>query len=453
MNFMNAEQFTGMQETESREHFPSRQVSERSIEFRAHVAETKSQNKHNGETDAFGQNHLDKCATIRALAESYADDDETSDETKAVSRRMNESLEQDVRQELDKARESLRGIASESVRRATLYVEFFEEMAESEDVSKMLYDELSAEFVLPAAYEWALKFYGNTPSEALLVAISRRLQEQNPDVARTLAWFSHEILKKGPSVDVSDALMEKMLSKHLESFSEKRKVFDEALPGLKADYLARIHERIADGTLRVDDALIRQRLDDIDIALYDSLATDFEDVNGDYSPGLNLIRIGSDRKTEEELTLTLTHELTHAAISGRGMKAHREESEGYFKKDRVYVYETEEFVSIEVTRSGLEPRWLNEALTEEIKLRLLGISDDDPRGTYVEERQKLRELYAQDSAIQPILYDAYAENVDPDDPAKLQAWEAVIERLNAIHGSTEKSLTYLNETEAAFGQG
>ncbi len=224
-------------------------------------------------------------------------------------------------------------------------------------------------------------------------------------------------------------ILEEVISWHKTLYEEKNKFWQEKeLPKLIRRFKDRVQIMIEKDKLPITMEEIVKRLEGLDISLQDHLIeqTQLELPNqtlGYYRRSSHSIRVTQLFFDLQEKNLT--HELVHATIAGRTFTKTLQGKQNKITENRnglAFYTPKKKFF-----------RWINEAMTEQIALRLLDTKDSI---SYTKEREKLEELF--ETGLDRRAADqAYCENYDPNLPAKdrLKGWRTMVK---GIEGGVKK---------------
>jgi len=202
--------------------------------------------------------------------------------------------------------------------------------------------------------------------------------------------------------------------------AELRRLHDlsDRLPGLIASSADRIHCAIDDGILPITYDRVESRLEEMTMIVDTSTVDDdLKDSAGIYYPDSGLTRLltGIQEGEEEEVVV---HEMIHV-LSGREIIGYRgQDGQNGFLARRSGLLLHNVKVTYPTSYHELPQQgdfmWLNEAITEELTLRVLQQS----YGTYIEERELFNLLRKRGKHFIPMrsFLDAYFEDYDPNVP-------------------------------------
>jgi hypothetical protein len=241
---------------------------------------------------------------------------------------------------------------------------------------------------------------------------------------------------------IPDEVFEEMVKFRVSLYVEKQREFEMRLPELLVDFREAAIKGIKDGWLPIDNDLLERRMADINIYLADSMDKP-EDVGGDYDTRQNIIRIFED--TQDVQKHSLFHELIHGLGGKTIVDFHREGKE---IGDSVAHRRVGLHFNAMNSKGEVEQRfrWLDEAVTEEITVRLL----DQEKGVYLDERRDLEKLY-NTGVSQDLVYRAYFENYNPEDIDKIPGWKKLMQNISESQGNIGGAKTLLEiEKEGEF---
>jgi len=210
-------------------------------------------------------------------------------------------------------------------------------------------------------------------------------------------------------------LYRKMLERHVECYSESEKELQEKLPEWELAFADRLNEQVNKWNLALTKEEIFKRLEKVEVMAGDYLTySDFTEADGDYHPAscTAVVPTGeiymikeSGQSRDDYREYVYTHEMLHA-VSGLTVMG-GENSEG-------------ELAETQIRRHGLHAegrfKWLNEAFTEFLALKLLGKEDSN---SYKDERRELQ-LMIDKGVPEELFAAAYFENLEPGKTPRLK---------------------------------
>jgi len=232
-------------------------------------------------------------------------------------------------------------------------------------------------------------------------------------------------------------LYQRILEVHVAAYYEKDKVLQEKIPAMKSRFEDRIKKYIDPDV--ADLGKIKKKLSSVKIVSGDYLLySDFTKGDGDYNPDddtaviptgeIALIASGKRIDTGDYQEYVYTHEMFHA-VSGLAVLGGKEESETI--KD------------LRLQRSGLLTqgrfRWLNEALTERLAIKILGLGDSNAYG----EERDLLQIMIDRGVPEELFTKAYFEDQKPGKGAP--SLKRLIKAINEKCGPK-----FLQETDEAI---
>lgn len=253
-------------------------------------------------------------------------------------------------------------------------------------------------------------------------AIIQKDQSPSKDTVKLARAF----LRREIDVD----LFEEMVHWHVEKTTQEFSSLEKELGDYKKRFKERVLVAIDDGRLPIDKTVLEKRL-----AHFENILIADPVLKGDAD--------GSHNAAQTRVTLTAgvpdaehvyTHEMTHG-LSGRTIfqynrldgdsRDHQHQRVGLRFSNTVV---TPEGKILDDNDRKISLVWLNEAVTEEIAIELMGVVDSD---SYGQERKLLKDLYAKGLSKQ-LLYAAYFENRDTTATMgnQLPAWRALVEHCN-----------------------
>ncbi len=221
--------------------------------------------------------------------------------------------------------------------------------------------------------------------------------------------------------DIPDQLFEEMVRTYVNFWEKKQEEFHEKAPYMLAEFKEKTLQAIKENKLPITQELLEERMDDTRIYLADAMSIG-DCTNGDYSVKEGVVRVAY-RDDEEAQEKTVFHEMVHA-LSGRTVRLRSGDLDHQRNGLVFWVYNSKG------NKSGKQFRWLNEAVTEEITIELLGIEPED--AAYPRERRYLQELYNQ-GVSKELVYGAYFENYDPDSQEKVPKWKELVRLIKDTH--------------------
>ncbi len=240
----------------------------------------------------------------------------------------------------------------------------------------------------------------------LAVSIIERLK--GSDLEKSLTGLAQEKfcsifgLLEGDLVSIG--LLERLAEAHFSFMEQANKQFNEQeLPPLLARFKERAQRLVDAGTIPFGMEEIERRLAGIEVLLLDS---SHKKAGGDYDAEYRQVRLFSVSalpQGEGRLEHTFTHELFHA-ISGQGTPENGLRRVGMGSGD-------------------LTTSWLNEAITKNLKMEVLG---QEHSHAYRIEREELERLFAQ-GLPKELLYRAYFEHGQAEDLARTGSWHELAE--------------------------
>lgn len=248
--------------------------------------------------------------------------------------------------------------------------------------------------------------------------------DTDPEIKRRLAEIFPDSFFDADETDMIDAspileninnipldLYQGILEVHARTYYEKDKALQEKIPAMRQRFEERIKKHIDPGV--VDFEKIKEKLSDVKVVSGDYLLySDFTVADGDHSiqdntaviPTGEIALVETDRKMnfDEYQKYVYTHEMFHA-VSGVAVLGGKESPETI--KELLFQ------------RTGLltqgKFRWLNEALTERLTLKVLGLDDSS---SYELERELLQMMI--DRGVPEELFtQAYFEDQKPGNGA------------------------------------
>ena len=221
--------------------------------------------------------------------------------------------------------------------------------------------------------------------------------------------------------------------RHQEFVREQERELDRIQEETKTEFKIAVGRAVQEGWLPLHAEAALRRLDTVHVALYDRLEMVSRPV-GAYNNGKGLIRVASEY-IQPHLILSLKdmlfHEFVHE-IAGLSITLDTREGGVTLTRNR------KSGVSITHNAYGSN-NWLNEAITERIKIRLSPYMTTDTMyggsSVYVAERQELDRLIAA-GLDERIVYAAYFENLTQDQSAGSRgaAFAELVHRVNGIDG-------------------
>jgi len=223
-------------------------------------------------------------------------------------------------------------------------------------------------------------------------------------------------------------LLVRVFKKRIECNEERKNLLAENWEEIMAKVNFLLEEGIKNGSIKRDleyafKILELQRMSD-----YDSF---FVERNSEGAHNSALQTIEFDLSTSfEDLPHVILHEMIHALSGASILKTTSMDSEKAeetkIRNQRVgLMYTNVDHESGKI--KGRKLVWLNEAVTEEIASELC----NDDFIAYPKERRKLKQLYEL-GIDREIIYNAYFEDYDPDDPERVPHWKKFVAELKKV---------------------
>ncbi len=242
--------------------------------------------------------------------------------------------------------------------------------------------------------------------------------------------------------EIPQEMFERMVEARASARIEKQREFEANLPEWLADFRDAAISAVEDGWFPVSIDLLEQRMAELNVYLADSMDIP-EDVGGDYDIRTNTIRIFDNEKSIQRECLF--HEIIHSLGGRTIIDLHREG-----KEVADSLIHRRGGLSFGIKKSDKEEvdrfRWLDEAVTQEISMKLLG----DPQfKAYKEERRYLQEYLYEKGVSVDTVYRAYFENYNPDDKEKVPEWKKLMRAVSQAHFNAggAKTLLFLEKID------
>lgn len=253
------------------------------------------------------------------------------------------------------------------------------------------------------------------------VLIQKAMKDEN--IASELIEFSPGSFQRidrepGGAVLINDGLLEnlhtipldlyrRILEGHVAEFEKKQKELEQKLPDMEKLFTERLFKELAERGIKISKKQIERKIKNTKVFVGDFLFySDINDTEGDYNPDsatavLPSGDVGfvkkSDAGFEEYYQEVYTHEILHAS-SGSQVLAKKMEGD---------------VVDAKAFRSGLYTgkrlKWLDEAFTERLALKLVGKNDSH---AYKEERDILQ-IIIDKGVPEDLFFQAYFEDYSP----------------------------------------
>lgn len=232
-----------------------------------------------------------------------------------------------------------------------------------------------------------------------------------------------KLLKETGILALPNETFIKVIKTHVETFKENKEYQEREIAKLKDNFEEQMMQAITGGKFPVDPDVLKERMELLDFAIIDPLATTLSERWGDYSSNVHLIRISNDVPLEWREHV-FTHEAFHA-IAGRMDFLDRASTDEDIDKEIGFnpglssVFSRRVGVSFNPDITERKPgmpefHWLNEGLTEQAAMDLLG---HKKRGTYPNER-RLVKLLIEHGISREVLYGAYFDNYEKKQPGE-----------------------------------
>jgi hypothetical protein len=223
-------------------------------------------------------------------------------------------------------------------------------------------------------------------------------------------------------------LLEKVFKKRIERNEERKNLLAESWEEIMAKVHFLLEEGIKNGSIKRDleyafKILELQRMSD-----YDSF---FVERNAEGAHNSALQTIEFDLSTSiEDMPHVILHEMIHALSGVSILKTTSTDSEKVeetkIRNQKVgLMYTKIDHESGKI--NGRKWVWLNEAVTEEITSELC----NDDYIAYSKERRKLKRL-CELGIDREIIYNAYFEDYNPDDPERVPHWKKFVAELKRV---------------------
>lgn len=220
-------------------------------------------------------------------------------------------------------------------------------------------------------------------------------------------------------------LYRRILEMHIAKHEEKQKNLEKNLPKMKEKFMSRLNKEVAGYGLKISQKRIKDKIDTVKVYAGDFLLySELTNANGDYNAEKNTVVLPSgdvgfsteSSKYAEYLEEVYTHEMLHALS---GLQLLGEDQDGQIVKARIQ-------------RMGLltegRLRWLNEAVTENLSLKMIGKKNSP---IYRTEREILQVIIER-GVPEKMFLEAYFEESLPlsSKPAEENALKKLIKKIN-----------------------
>ena len=215
-------------------------------------------------------------------------------------------------------------------------------------------------------------------------------------------------------------------SAYTDYLQQRRKEFVKRCPELIESTRKKLYEAIDRGEIPITKKKVEMVLDRLHMTLADTMVMRLNDTYGSYDKDTLSIYLDANLD-DSELEETFHHEILHA-LSGMTILSSDEWTNESLRVGLAY-------------RDDSLFRWLNEAVTETLNIKVFGHEDGD----FYKESRKLLDLLSKDIDFK-LFVDAYFEEYDPDAPKeeRLAAWKKLKAAIDAKFGSSPNFLVKLN---------
>jgi hypothetical protein len=227
--------------------------------------------------------------------------------------------------------------------------------------------------------------------------------------------------------ELDSRVIESILRQRLFCNAEREELIAEKWEDIMQAVTAGINRGVDEGIIKRDSETVEKIFSKLEFGRYDPLFTGL-DAPGMHSTSLQAVEIASDTKIEA-LPHIVIHELLHS-LSGTTIlseKKYTDDGEVNKVKNKKIGFSYIAVDSKDEMKREKIFDWLNEGVTEEISMELSGMNV----GGYVAERRKLKRLYEL-GIDREIIYNAYFEDYNPDDPERVPHWKKFVAELKRI---------------------
>lgn len=245
------------------------------------------------------------------------------------------------------------------------------------------------------------------------------------------ADLKNEVFTEAGGLANVDALAPKtivrILKLRIERNKERKEALSEGWENIVLNVVSNVKEGIEKGIIKRDIELADKIGNGLKFGTYDTFFT-VRNSEGVHNSALQNIEFDLNASIEEIPHIVL-HEMIHA-LSGSTLLRSKTIDEEDKIKEKVKNQKTGlMFMNFdhEGEVNGRKLFWLNEAVTEEITIQLT----DDSLMAYESERRKLKRLYEL-GIDREIIYNAYFEDYNPDDPERVPHWKKFVAELKRV---------------------
>lgn len=240
---------------------------------------------------------------------------------------------------------------------------------------------------------------------------------------------------------ISDEFMYAVAKRHVEDIREQEAQLEKIVEETKTEFKTAVTEAVANGSLPETAAEALHRIDSVVVSLSDRLLAVQSSKLGEADDS-GKIRVSNEQLQAHlvpRLKKTIVHEFLHE-LSGKSVTVRTKIDDGPHQIHHAFHRKTG--VALNDPDLWYSPnRWLNEAITEWLAIRLSGYKGDTRESaykgsySYPTERQELDHLFA--SGLEDdVVTNAYFENFSSDQPKgeKGKHFAKLVQRINAVEG-------------------
>ncbi len=222
--------------------------------------------------------------------------------------------------------------------------------------------------------------------------------------------------------DISGDLVVKIFRQRLKSNQKREELLSDRWDEIMSTVFENARRGIDAGLIKRTPAEMDTIFNGQSFEIFDPFFND-RFIDGYHNPHSEAIGISLD-STLEDLPHMILHESLHALGGRTILNIKRQEVDG--EKSKVQQQKSG-LVFLNNDKRTHKFNWLNEAVTEEITKELTGKES----GYYVSHRRKLKRLYEL-GIDREIIYNAYFEDYNPDDPERVPHWKKFVAELKQI---------------------
>jgi hypothetical protein len=264
----------------------------------------------------------------------------------------------------------------------------------------------------------AYSFFLNKVSVKTAKNLLRDLSE-NQELSSELINISRA-MRSGE--DISGDLVVKIFRQRLKSNQKREETLSEKWEEIMSSVLHSTQGGIDAGLIKRTSAEMDTIFNGQSFEVFDPFFND-RFIDGYHNPQSETVGISLDSPLED-LPHMILHESLHALGGRTILNIKRQEVDG--EKSKVQQQKSG-LVFLNNDKRTHKFNWLNEAVTEEITKELTGKES----GYYVSHRRKLKRLYEL-GIDREIIYNAYFEDYNPDDPERVPHWKKFVAELKRI---------------------